>query len=125
MNYRNDKHRAVFAEAIEKLDKKNYALMAVLYLLTADHHLWMAAKSYTEKNVIRINSIKLPNCTEEAYTLCCAAKDLYLGTKPLTISDLSDLNLISPKLFALICNAMAIRRFGLGVIKYNERTDFQ
>ena len=103
------KHRAIFAEAIEKLDKKNYALMAALYLLTADHHLWMTTKRYTDKNVIRMSSIKLLNCTEDAYTLCSAAKNIYLGTKHLTISDLSDSNLISPKLFALICNAAVNR----------------
>ncbi len=58
---------------------------------------------------------------ENSYPLFCAAKDLYLGTKHLTVRDLADAELISPKVFALICNAMAIRRFGLGAIQYEER----
>lgn len=122
MDYRNEKHRIAFTEAVEKLNRRNFALMAALYLLTADHRLWIAAKRYTERNVIRINSIKLRDCSVNAYTLLCAAKDLYLGTKHLTVSDLADTDLISPRMFALICNAMAIRRFGLGAINYKERT---
>ena len=93
MNFRNEKHRLAFVEAIRKLDKKNFALMSALYLLTAEH----------------------------GYTLLCCAKDLYLGTKHITISDLADTELIAPRMFALICNAMAIRRFGLGAIQYKER----
>ena len=37
MNFRNEKHRLAFVEAIRKLDKKNFALMSALYLLTAEH----------------------------------------------------------------------------------------
>lgn len=44
-------------------------------------------------------------------------KDLTLGTKHLTVSDLSDADLVPPMLFRTICNAMAIRRFGLAAIK--------
>ena len=62
-------------------------------------------------------NIKLNNCAERAYTLYCAAKDLTLGTKHLTVSDLSDANLVPPMLFRTICNAMAIRRFGLAAEK--------
>lgn len=121
MKYRNEKHRAVFAEAVKKMDRNNYALMAALYLLTADCKLWNTVKRYIERNEICFSVFRLHNTTEEAYTLYCAAKDLYLGTKHITVSDLADTDLISPKLFGLICNAMAIRRFGLGAI--GERTD--
>lgn len=123
MDYRNEKHRTAFSAAIEKLNRKNYALMAAVYLLTADHRLWMAAKRYTERNEIHMNSIKLRDSTVNAYTLLCAAKDLYLGTKHLSVSDLADTELIPPKMFALLCNAMAIRRFGLGAIERKERTE--
>ena len=39
MNFRNEKHRLAFVEAIRKLDKKNFALMSALYLLTAEQML--------------------------------------------------------------------------------------
>lgn len=37
MNFRNEKHRLAFDEAVRKLNKKNFALMAAIYLLTAEH----------------------------------------------------------------------------------------
>ena len=60
----------------------------------------------------------ISNTTEAGYALFCCAKDLAIGTKHLTISDLADSDLIPPKLFGVICNAMAIRRYGLGAIQF-------
>ena len=57
------------------------------------------------------------------YALYCASKDLYLGTKNLTIGDLADTDLIPSKIFGLICNGMAIRRFGLGAIQLNQNNE--
>lgn len=122
MNFRNEKHRLAFDEAIRKLNKKNFALMSALYLLTAEHKLWMQIRNFVEHNEIKFDRFKPKDSTENGYTLLCCAKDLYLGTKHITISDLADTELIAPKMFALICNAMAIRRFGLGAIQYKERT---
>ena len=122
MNFRNEKHRLAFVEAIRKLDKKNIALMSAVYLLTAEHKLWMQIRNHVERNEIKFDSFKPKDSTENGYTLLCCAKDLYLGTKHITISDLADTELIAPKMFALICNAMAIRRFGLGAIQSKERT---
>lgn len=122
MNFRNEKHRLAFDEAIRKLNKKNFALISALYLLTAEHKLWMQIRNFVERNEIKFDRFKPKDSTENGYTLLCCAKDLYLGTKHITISDLADTELIAPKMFALICNAMAIRRFGLGAIQYKERT---
>lgn len=118
MDYRNKKHRDAFIAVIEKLNRKNYALMSAAYLLTADYRLWTVAKHHVVRNEINFDNIKLQNSGENAYTLFCSAKDLYLGTKHITIKDLADMELISSKMFGLICNAMAIRRFGLGVTHY-------
>lgn len=125
MMYKNDKHKAAFEAAIRKENKKNHALLAALYLLTADGKLWSAAKRQTANGCISFEQIHLKACTETAYTLFCAAKDLYLGTKHLTVSDLADSAIVPPKIFALICNAMAIRRFGLGALESMKRGDRQ
>lgn len=126
MDYRNEKHRIAFTEAIRKLNRKDFALMSAIYLLTAEHALWMTVKRNIGNNIIRFDEIKLQNSTENAYTLFCCAKDLYLGTKHITIKDLADTDLIRPRIFDLICNAMAIRRFGLSAIRFNEeRTEKQ
>lgn len=125
MMYRNDKHKAVFEAAVRKESKKNYALLAALYLLTADGRLWNAAKRQISSGCICFDQMHLKACTETAYTLFCASKDLYLGTKHLAVSDLADSAIVSPKIFRLICNAMTYRRFGLGALESMERGDRQ
>ena len=68
----------------------------------------------------RIGQYDRKNCSEYSYPLYCAAKDLYLGTRHITINDLADNKLINAKTFALICNAMAIRKYGLGAIQFTD-----
>lgn len=121
MNFRNEKHRLAFDEATRKMGRKNLALLSAVYLLTADHKLWVQIRNFVEQNEIKFGNFKPRDSTETGYTLYCCAKDLYLGTKHITISDLADTELVAPKMFALVCNAMAIRRFGLGAIAYRER----
>lgn len=123
MDFKNEQHRKVFTEAVQKLDKRNDALMAGLYLLTADWKLWNIARRHIERNAIYFERFRLSGGTVGGYTLYCAAKDLYLGTKNLTIGDLTDTDLISPKIFGLVCNGMVIRRFGLGAIQFNQNNE--
>ena len=117
MTYLNEKHRARFALAARNVHRENYALLSALYLLTADPRLWSCCKHHINNGCVFFENIKLNNCSERAYTLYCAAKDLTLGTKHLTVSDLSDADLVPPMLFRTICTAMAIRRFGLAAVK--------
>lgn len=117
MIYLNERHRARFALAAKNVRRDNYALLSALYLLTADGRLWNCCKHHIAANTVFFEEIKLYDCSERAYTLYCAAKDLTLGTKHITVSDLSDADLVPPMLFRTICNAMAIRRFGLAAIK--------
>lgn len=118
MAFKNEKHKQVFTEAIRKMNKKDNVLMAAIYLFTADGLLWKQVSRYVDRGEIAYNRIRPTNTTETGYTLFCCAKDLSLGTKHLTISDLVDSDLIPPKLFGVICNAMAIRRYGLGAIQF-------
>ena len=119
MTYLNKRHWARFALAARNVRRDNLALLSALYLLTADGRLWSCCKHHIAANTVFFEKIKLYDCSERAYTLYCAAKDLTLGTKHLTVSDLSDADLVPPMLFRTICNAMAIRRFGLAAIKEN------
>lgn len=120
MKFKNEKHSAAFRDAVRKLDQKNCALMSAIYLMTADNKLWNHAKRYIERNEVRFDTMRPKDSTENGYTLYCTAKDLYCGTKHITVSDLADTDLISPKMFGLICNAMSIRRFGLGAIQFKS-----
>ena len=86
-----------------------------------EQQLWRRIQNQVENNCIRFEKINLGSVDEKAYTLFCCAKDLYLGTKHITIADLADEQLISPKMFGILCNALAIRRFGIGVLNQNRR----
>ena len=123
MTFLSEQHRLNFNAALDRIgkyDTKNYALVASLYLLTADLRLWNQTRRYVENHGISFGKLRPKNCFEHSYPLYCAAKDLYLGTKHITINDLADNKLINSKTFALICNAMAIRKFGLGAIQLTD-----
>ena len=119
MIYLNERHRARFVLAARNVRKDNFALLSALYLLTADGRLWSCCKHHIAANTVFFEKIKLYDCSEKAYTLYCAAKDLTLGTKHITVSDLADADLVPSMLFRTICNAVAIRRFGLVAVKEN------
>ena len=123
VSYRNEKHKAVFEEITAKMDKQNYALLSALYLLTADYRLCKIMKHHVEKNAVDFAGVSLKGIHENGYTLYCVAKDLYLGTKHLSVSDLADTELIRPQIFMLVCNAMAVRRFGMKAVRLAERRE--
>ena len=123
VSYRNEKHKAVFEEITAKMDKQNYALLSALYLLTADYRLWKIMKHHVQKNAVNFAGVSLKGIHENGYTLYCVAKDLYLGTKHLSVSDLADTELIRPQIFMLVCNAMAVRRFGMKAVRLAERRE--
>ena len=120
MTYQSKKHKEVFDKAMVKKNENNYRLIAVIYLLTADNILWNLAKDAVKKNAVDFDSIKLSAIHPKGYTLYCAAKDIYLRTRHLSVSDLMDMNLVTPKLFGVITNAMAIRRFGMRAFAVSE-----
>ncbi len=113
MNFRNSKHQAIFRAMTRGRDQSDKALMATLYLLTADLKLWQQSKEYVKSRPLQLNRIHLKSAPEESYTLLCCAKDLLYGTQYLSVRDLADGDLISAKLFKVLCTALSIRRYGL------------
>ena len=69
MNFRNEKHSLAFDEAVRKLNKKNFALTAAIYLLTAEHKLWMQIKRFVERNEIKFDSFRPKDSAENGYAL--------------------------------------------------------
>ena len=112
----NKYHQQSFEQAIEKLNQRNDVLIAAVYLLTADYRIWKQVRRHVEKDRICFGAFKPVGCTEIGYTVYCAAKDIYLGTKHFTLSDLADKKLITPHLFKTLCSAMAIKRYGIRVL---------
>ena len=118
--YNNKRHQEIFEKAIIKKNENNYALLAVIYLFTADNELWKVTKDHVKKNKIEFENIKLNAIYTKGYILYCVAKDLYLKTGHVTISDITNKHLVDPKLYEIICNGMAIRRFGRNAWYWRE-----
>ena len=116
--FMNKHHQKRFDQAVTLLDMNNSVQMSAVYLLTADYKLWKQSKRFVEKNRICFGAYTPSGCTEIGYSAYCAAKDIYLGTKHFTLSDLADKELITPKLFELLCNAMSIKRYGIEVLDH-------
>ena len=92
MTYINEKHRARFTLAAKNISKTNYALLSALYLLTADQRLWSCCKHHINNGCVFFENIKLNNCSERAYTLYCAAKDLCADYGIRSCCDIEDFN---------------------------------
>jgi hypothetical protein len=116
-SFRDNAHRTVFLEASRNMNRSNYALLAALYLLTADSRLWNQVKDCVHHNTIPFDQMEPKNHSTNSYALFSVAKDLYLGTNHMSLCDLADTELIPPKIFVIICNSMAIYRLGLDAIK--------
>lgn len=116
-SFRNNAHRTVFLEVSRNMNRSNYAVLAALYLLTADSRLWNQVKDCVQHNQILFDQMRPKNHSTNSYALLCVAKDLCLGTNHMTLCDLADTELIPPKIFIMICNSMAIYRLGLDAIQ--------
>lgn len=123
MLYRGDDHKQLFEKAVTARNNNSAAFISALYLLTADSWLWSKAKQYVSKTAVEFSGIRLSDCSVEAYTLFMAAKDLYGAERHMhiTVSDLADKSIIEDKIFTVICNAMAFRRYGINALKIAEK----
>lgn len=122
MNFIDMNHKKAFEENIARINCNNYRLLAAVYLLSANFLLQRTAGAHIRNNDINFKNIHKGYLDVEGYTLLCAAKDIFLGTRYLSITDLTDEVIINQRLFALICNALSIKRFGLMAIRNQEES---
>lgn len=120
MIFNSEHHRNTFYSLMKTIYRENTDLLSAVFLLSADYRLWIQSWRYIEKNRIVFGKIHPKNLTAEGYSLYCAAKDIYLGTRHFNLKDLSDPRVIDRNTFGLICNAMAIRRYGYNYIRLKE-----
>ena len=103
------------------LRKPDNRTLAVLYLLTADHPLWMKTKRHiTGSGKIKLENVRLGGIAADGYALWKAAKELQTGEKQISLCELSDREAISDRAFRLIAQAAAISRYGAAVLNGSE-----
>ena len=121
MYFRNEHHRQAFRDGMKKTNRKDKETVSAVYLLSAEPCLWRRAKQASVYGKILLNNVRLSGITEDGYILLGAAKDIKYGTKYLTLGDLSDRSLITPKIYKLISQALQLRRCGLAALQEVNR----
>ena len=122
MIFQNEQHKRIFEARRLSLHKPNNQALAALYLLTADHTLWIKTKSHIDRNgKVDLQSISLGNISTDGYALWKAVKELQTGERQISLCELSDSDIISDKAFRLIVQAATISRFGAAVL--NESSE--
>lgn len=93
------------------------AMCAALYLLTADHMLWGMAENAVRTELIDFAAVSIRGIGLDGYVLFHCAKDLYKGTNRLSLSELTDPELINDGTFWIVVTAFLIRRYGAEVLE--------
>lgn len=117
MYFRNEHHRQAFRDGMKKTNRKDKETVSAVYLLSAEPCLWRRAKQASIYGKILLNNVRLSGISEDGYILLGAAKDIKYGTKYLTLGDLTDRTLITPKIYKLISQAVQIKRCGLAALQ--------
>lgn len=64
-----------------------------------------------------LTASRLGSVTLEQYILFHAARDVYLGTKHIRLSELTDRELIPDEILRLIVNAFVMERYGVDIVE--------
>lgn len=89
---------------------------AAVFLLTADSFLWNKSRQAVTSEGVCFSDIRIHGVDLDGYVLFHTAKDLYSGTKRISLSELTDPELVSDEAFRLIVLAFLIRRYGAEVL---------
>ena len=94
-------------------DSVSRALLAALYLLTADGNLWNQVKDHISLRRMYVEDMRPKNLTGTSYVYFAAAKDIMSGTRNIQLMEIADPALLSMKSYMILCTALAIRAFGV------------
>ena len=114
MMYRDDRHHHTFEkEAAMRPESISRALLAALYLLTADRNLWSQVKDHISLRRVYVEDMRPKNLTGTSYVYFAAAKDILSGTRNIQLMEIADPALLSMKSYMILCTALAIRAYGV------------
>ena len=114
MIYRDERHQHTFEkEAAMRPDTVSRALLAALYLLTADRNLWSQVRDHISLRRVYVEDMRPKNLTGTSYVYFAAAKDILSGTRNIQLMEIADPALLSMKSYMKISTALAIRAFGV------------
>ena len=94
-------------------DSVSQALLAALYLLTADKNLWNKVKDHISLRRVYVEDMRPKNLTGTSYVYFAAAKDILSGSHTIQLMEIADPALLSMKSYMILCTALAIRAYGV------------
>ena len=114
MIYRDERHQHTFEkEAAMRPESISRALLAALYLLTADRNLWNQVRDHISLRRMYVEDMRPKNLTGTSYVYFAAAKDILSGTRNIQLMEIADPALLSMKSYMILCTALAIRSYGV------------
>lgn len=114
MIYRDERHEHTFEKEVSmRPDSVSRALLAALYLLTADRNLWNQVRDHISLRRVYVEDMRPKNLTGTSYVYFAAAKDILSGTRNIQLMEIADPALLSMKSYMILCTALAIRAFGV------------
>ena len=114
MIYRDERHEHTFEKEVSmRPDSVSRALLAALYLLTADRNLWNQVKDHISLRRVYVEDMRPKNLTGTSYVYFAAAKDILSGTRNIQLMEIADPALLSMKSYMILCTALAIRAYGV------------
>ena len=114
MIYRDDRHHHTFEKEVSmRPDSVSRALLAALYLLTADRNLWNQVRDQISLRRMYVEDMRPKNLTGTSYVYFSAAKDILTGSRNIQLMEITDPALLSMKSYMILCTALAIRAFGV------------
>ena len=114
MIYRDERHQHTFEkEAAMRPESISRALLAALYLLTADRNLWNQVRDHISLRRVYVEDMRPKNLTGTSYVYFAAAKDIMSGTRNIQLMEIADPALLSMKSYMILCTALAIRAYGV------------
>ena len=107
MYYIGKAHQYRFLRAVsENPHKCPKEYLAVLYLLSADHDLWLDTQGMRKEKAINFTMGKYLELTADQYTLYKAAQDIYAGTSYINLQDLGDYYAIPERIASAILESL-------------------
>ena len=114
MIYRDERHEHTFEKEVSmRPDSVSRALLAALYLLTADRNLWNQVRDHISLRRVYVEDMRPKNLTGTSYVYFAAAKDIMSGTRNIQLMEIADPALLSMKSYMILCTALAIRSYGV------------
>lgn len=114
MIYRDERHEHTFEKEVSmRPDSVSRALLAALYLLTADRNLWNQVRDHISLRRVYVEDMRPKNLTGTSYVYFAAAKDIMSGTRNIQLMEIADPALLSMKSYMILCTALAIRAYGV------------